>query len=97
MGTVAVQTQCCLKTDESEDEDSSTAQEGTAVQVVDALHWGNPLLAGLLRRLLICRGRAAKRRPSLCRDKLELRVRLHTKTIAATINSQLHSTTTPVP
>ena len=40
MGTVAVQTQCCLKTDESEDEDSSTAQEGTAVQVVDALHWG---------------------------------------------------------
>ena len=42
MGTVAVQTQCCLKTDdESEDEDGSTAQEGTAVQVVDALHWGH--------------------------------------------------------
>ena len=41
MGTVAVQTQCCLKTDESEDEDSSTAQEGTAVQVVDALRWNH--------------------------------------------------------
>ena len=43
MGTVAIQTQCCLKADdEPEDEDGSTAQEGTAVQVVDALHWGKP-------------------------------------------------------
>ena len=42
MGTVAVQTQCCLKTDdESEDEDSSTYQEGTVVQVVDDLHWNH--------------------------------------------------------
>ena len=41
MGTVAIQTQCCLNADEEpEDEDGSTAQEGTAVQVVDALHWG---------------------------------------------------------
>ena len=43
MGTVAVQTQCCLKTDdESEDEDSSTYQEGTAVQIVDALRFSKP-------------------------------------------------------
>ena len=43
MGTVAVQTQCCLKTDdESEDEDDSTYQEGTAVQLVDALHFSKP-------------------------------------------------------
>ena len=40
MGTVAIQTQCCLKADdEPEDSDSSTAQESTAVQVVDAMHW----------------------------------------------------------
>ena len=40
MGTVAIQTQCCLKADdEPEDADSSTAQESTAVQVVDAMHW----------------------------------------------------------
>ena len=42
MGTVAVQTQCCLKTDESEDEDGPAAQEGTAVQIVDALHFSKP-------------------------------------------------------
>ena len=43
MGTVAVQTQCCLKTDdESEDEDGSTYQESTAVQIVDALHFSKP-------------------------------------------------------
>ena len=43
MGTVAVQTQCCLKTDdESEDEDGSAAQEGTAVQIVDALRFSKP-------------------------------------------------------
>ncbi len=41
MGTVAVQTQCCLKADESKNEDGTTVQEGTAVQIVDALHWGH--------------------------------------------------------
>ena len=41
MGTVAIQTQCCLKADdEPEDSDGSFAQESTAVQVVDAVHWG---------------------------------------------------------
>ncbi len=39
MGTIAIQTQCCLQTDdELEDSDSTTAQESTAVQVVDAMH-----------------------------------------------------------
>ena len=42
MGTVAVQTQCCLKTDESEDEDGPAYEEGTAVQVVDNLRFGKP-------------------------------------------------------
>ena len=43
MGTVAIQTQCCLKTDESDDEDENAAhQEGTAVQLVDALRVSKP-------------------------------------------------------
>ena len=42
MGTVAVQTQCCLKTDESEDEDGPAYEEGTAVQIVDALRFSKP-------------------------------------------------------
>ena len=42
MGTVAVQTQCCLKTDESENEDGPAYEEGTAAQVVDALRFNKP-------------------------------------------------------
>ena len=47
MGTVAIQTQCCLsKTDDEwddEDEDGDGAQEGTAVQLVDPMPWhGRP-------------------------------------------------------
>ena len=42
MGSVAVQTQCCLKTDESEDEDGPAYEEGTAVQLVDALRFSKP-------------------------------------------------------
>ena len=39
MGTVAIQTQCCLsKTDDEwEDDDGDSAQEGTAVQLVDSV------------------------------------------------------------
>ena len=41
MGTIAIQTQCCLKADdEPEDSDGSCAQENTAVRAVDAVHWG---------------------------------------------------------
>ena len=41
MGTVAIQTQCCLsKTDDEwEDDDGDSAQEGTAVQLVDSVPW----------------------------------------------------------
>ena len=43
MGTVAIQTQCCLKTDESDNEDENVAQQqGTAVQLVDALRVSKP-------------------------------------------------------
>ena len=42
MGTVAVQTQCCLKTDESEEENDPSYEEGTAVQLVDALRVSKP-------------------------------------------------------
>ncbi len=43
MGTVAIQTQCCLKTDESDLDDEDVAQqEGTAVQLVDTLRVGKP-------------------------------------------------------
>ena len=43
MGTVAVQTQCCLKTDdESDNEDGVAHEEGTAVQIVDALRFSKP-------------------------------------------------------
>ena len=43
MGTVAIQTQCCLHTDESDLDDEDVAhQEGTAVQLVDALRVGKP-------------------------------------------------------
>ncbi len=42
MGTVAVQTQCCLKTDESDNEDDVAHEEGTAVQLVDALRVSKP-------------------------------------------------------
>ena len=38
MGTVAIQTQCCLKQDESDlDDDNATQQSSTAVQLVDAV------------------------------------------------------------
>ena len=42
MGTVAVQTQCCLKTDDSEDEDGPAYEEDTAVQLVDHLRCSQP-------------------------------------------------------
>ena len=42
MGTVAVQTQCCLKTDESDNEDDVAHEEGTAVQLVDHLRVSKP-------------------------------------------------------
>ena len=43
MGTVAIQTQCCLHTDESDLDDEDVAhQEGTAVQLVDALRVSKP-------------------------------------------------------
>ncbi len=43
MGTVAVQTQCCLRTDESDLDDENVAhEEGTAVQLVDALRVSKP-------------------------------------------------------
>ena len=42
MGTVAVQTQCCLKTDESDSDDDVAHEEGTAVQLVDALRVSKP-------------------------------------------------------
>ena len=45
MGTVAIQTQCCLsKTDDEwEDDDGDSAQEGTAVQLVEPVPWhGRP-------------------------------------------------------
>ena len=42
MGTVAVQTQCCLKTDDSDSETDLCHEEGTAVQLVDALRVSKP-------------------------------------------------------
>ena len=42
MGTVAVQTQCCLKTDESDDDDDVAHEEGTAVQLVDHVRFSKP-------------------------------------------------------
>ena len=37
MGTVAIQTQCCLKQDESDLDDDNATQSGTAMQLVDAV------------------------------------------------------------
>ena len=46
MGTVAIQTQCCLSKRDDEwedDEDGDRAQEGTAVQLVEPVPWhGRP-------------------------------------------------------
>ncbi len=42
MGTVAVQTQCCLKTEDSEEENDVAHEEGTAVQLVDHLRVSKP-------------------------------------------------------
>ncbi len=43
MGTVAIQTQCCLLKDDWEDDEPDSAQEGTAVQLVDPMPWhGRP-------------------------------------------------------
>ena len=42
MGTVAVQTQCCLKTDESDSDEDKAHEEGMAVQLVDALRVSKP-------------------------------------------------------
>ena len=47
MGTVAIQTQCCLKQEESDlDDDNAAQQSSTAVQLVDALRVSKPA-AGL--------------------------------------------------
>ncbi len=44
MGSVAIQTQCCLKQDESDlDDDNATQQSGTAMQLVDAVRDCKPL------------------------------------------------------
>ena len=37
MGTSAIQTQCCLKQEESDLDDDNGSQSGTAVQLVDAV------------------------------------------------------------
>ena len=37
MGTVAIQTQCCLKQDESDLDDDNAQQSSTAMQLVDAV------------------------------------------------------------
>ena len=45
MGTVAIQTPCCLlqRDDDWEDDDRDSAQEGTAVQLVEPMPWhGRP-------------------------------------------------------
>ena len=42
MGTFAFQTQCCLKTDDSDSEIDPCYEEGTAVQLVDALRVSKP-------------------------------------------------------
>ena len=45
MGTVAIQTQCCLlkRDDDWEDDEADSAQEGTAVQLLDPMPWhGRP-------------------------------------------------------
>ena len=42
MGTVAIQTQCCLKTEDSDLDDDNAQQDGTEVQLVDALRVGKP-------------------------------------------------------
>ena len=42
MGTVAVQTQCYLKTDESDSDDDVAHEEGMAVQLVDHLRVSKP-------------------------------------------------------
>ena len=42
MGTVAIQTQCCLKQDESDLDDDNGSQSSTAVQLVDALRVSKP-------------------------------------------------------
>ncbi len=41
MGTVAIQTQCCLskRDDEWEDDEEEGAREGTAVQLVERVPW----------------------------------------------------------
>ena len=41
--TVAIQTQCCLKTDDSDLDDEDVAQQdGTAIQLVDTLRASKP-------------------------------------------------------
>ncbi len=42
MGTVAIQTQWCLKTEDSDSETDLCHEEGTAVQLVDALRVSKP-------------------------------------------------------
>ena len=51
MGTVAIQTQCCLlKREEDKDDDGERALEETAVQIVEPVPWrsdGGPSLGAL--------------------------------------------------
>ena len=42
MGTVAIQTQCCLRQDESDLDDDNGSQSSTTVQLVDALRVSKP-------------------------------------------------------
>ncbi len=43
MGTVAIQTQCCLKTEDSDlDDDNGAQQSSTEMQLVDALRVSKP-------------------------------------------------------
>ena len=44
MGTVAIQTQCCLKQDESDLDDDNATQSSTAMQLVDAVRDCKPLV-----------------------------------------------------
>ncbi len=70
MGTVAIQTQCCLlKMDDDweTDDEAGSAQEGTAVQLVDPMPWHGRPGGGFLARLIAhrprCPGPLVKQQP----------------------------------
>ena len=47
MGTVAIQTQCCLSKADDDEEEESSPEEGTAVQLVSSLPWHGRAPVGL--------------------------------------------------